>query len=69
MSWLKASLATAVAQAVSRALVETELETDEAAPKALRLRLVATDVTARTRKIAAQFLDEPAVSIDQLDLD
>lgn len=60
--------ATAVAQSVSRALEEAELRTPEAAAVQDRLTLFATDVTPRTKRVAARFLQEAAATVEQVDI-
>jgi glutamate racemase len=60
--------ASAVAQAVSRALDETGLRTSDPQPGDKRLALYATDVTPRTKKIATRFLQDGATVVERVDL-
>ena len=60
--------ASAVAQAVGRALDETELRAPQNQEPGHRLALYATDVTPRTKKIAVQFLQEATATVERVDL-
>lgn len=60
--------ATAVAQSVSVALDEADLRVKSPEEPQQRLALFATDVTPRTKRVAARFLQEPAVVVERVDL-
>lgn len=60
--------ATAVAESVGLALDEADLRTQVPAEMGARLELYATDVTPRTKRVAARFLQEPAVAVERVDI-